>query len=149
RDHSARLLRIGLKPSEQADRALLRRTTISIAQPFEGPKDVTASVPRAVARRRRRYCCSPACNIRAAGQHRARRAWPRSARGRRTRYPREGGPGRCRWRCPPQNESRTARRCWIRLRGEVSIAVSGVAESSACSWKQKPEAAAVQFLPKP
>ena len=41
---SARLLRIGLKPSEQADRASLRRTTISIAQPFEGPKDVTASV---------------------------------------------------------------------------------------------------------
>jgi hypothetical protein len=38
------LLRIGLKPSEQADRALLRRTTIGIAQRFEGPKDVTASV---------------------------------------------------------------------------------------------------------
>jgi hypothetical protein len=31
----ARLLRIGLKPSEQADRALPRRTTISIAQPVE------------------------------------------------------------------------------------------------------------------
>ena len=30
--------------SEQADRALLRRATISIAQPFEGPKGVTASV---------------------------------------------------------------------------------------------------------
>ena len=41
---SARLLMIGFKPSEQADRALLRRTTISIAQPFEGPNDMTASV---------------------------------------------------------------------------------------------------------
>ncbi len=41
---SARLLRIGLKPNEQAHRALLRRTTISIAQPFDGPKDVTVSV---------------------------------------------------------------------------------------------------------
>jgi hypothetical protein len=32
RAQSARLLTIGLKPSEQADRALLRRTTISIAE---------------------------------------------------------------------------------------------------------------------
>jgi hypothetical protein len=30
------------KPSEQADQVLLRRTKISIAQPLEGPKDVTA-----------------------------------------------------------------------------------------------------------
>jgi hypothetical protein len=35
-----------LKPSEQADRASLRRTTITIAQPFEGPKDVTAASVR-------------------------------------------------------------------------------------------------------
>ncbi len=41
---SVRLLRIGLKASEQADWALLRHTTISIAQPFEAPKDLTASV---------------------------------------------------------------------------------------------------------
>jgi hypothetical protein len=34
----------GVKPSEQADRSLLRRTTISIAQPFNGANDVTASV---------------------------------------------------------------------------------------------------------
>jgi hypothetical protein len=38
------LLRIGLPPSEQADRALLRRTTISVTQPFEGSKDVAACV---------------------------------------------------------------------------------------------------------
>jgi hypothetical protein len=54
--------------------------------------------------------------------------------------PREGGPGRCRGRCPPQNESRTARRRWIQLggEGEVSNDASGVAESSACSCMQKP-----------
>jgi len=40
------LLRIGLPPSEQADRALLRRTTISITQPFAGSKDVAACVPK-------------------------------------------------------------------------------------------------------
>jgi hypothetical protein len=40
---------MGLKPSEQANRQLLRLTTISTTQPFEGPKDVTASVPTAVA----------------------------------------------------------------------------------------------------
>jgi len=55
---SARLLRIGLKPSEEADRALLRRTTISIAQPFEGPKDVTASV------RQQQPAAAPTASIR-------------------------------------------------------------------------------------
>jgi len=38
------LLRIGLKSSEQADRASLRRTTTSIALPLKRPKDVTAFV---------------------------------------------------------------------------------------------------------
>jgi hypothetical protein len=38
------LLRIRSEPSVQADRAVLRRTTISIAQPVEGPKAVTASL---------------------------------------------------------------------------------------------------------
>ena len=40
---SARLLKDRLE-AERADRALLHRTTISIAEPFEGLKDVTASV---------------------------------------------------------------------------------------------------------
>ena len=39
-DQAAGLLRIGLTPSEQADRALLRRTTTSIVQLLEGPKAV-------------------------------------------------------------------------------------------------------------
>ncbi len=41
---SARLLRIGSKPSEQADRTLARRTTISGARPCGRPKAVTAFV---------------------------------------------------------------------------------------------------------
>lgn len=44
---SVRLLMVGLKPSEQADGALLRRTTISIAQPFKGPQRRDCLCPRA------------------------------------------------------------------------------------------------------
>lgn len=45
---SPRLLMFGFKPSEQADRAAPRHTTINVVQSFGGSHYVTASVPTAV-----------------------------------------------------------------------------------------------------